>query len=312
VDICRFLLPAASLANVGVTINARALEYALSKMLSSPLEEVRSIGDAIKRVAALETPTLIKYAEENAYLQQTRQFIRTMHLDKPAGPAPSDRDWVLTFADADGEKRVIAALMQRFGNLSFETCYERLQSLSGSDLKTLIRQLMALKGPFDQPLREFEYAQLTFEAIMDQGAYFEFKRHRMMTQTVQPLSTDLGFAIPRGISEAGCEEIYRHAMEKAACCYQQIANEKGKAAAAYIVPNAYNRRVLFTLNLREVFHLCRLRAAENAHFSMRRVAYKLAESVRSLYPHFGSYLPVPQDTSWQEIERQHFSSLNAS
>ncbi len=44
VDMCRFLLPAASLANVGVTINARALEYAICKMLSSPLYEVRQIG----------------------------------------------------------------------------------------------------------------------------------------------------------------------------------------------------------------------------------------------------------------------------
>ncbi len=42
VDVARFLLPAASLANVGITINARALEHALRKMLSNPLEEVRS------------------------------------------------------------------------------------------------------------------------------------------------------------------------------------------------------------------------------------------------------------------------------
>ena len=37
IDACRFLLPAASLANVGVTINARALEYAIRKLLSSEL-----------------------------------------------------------------------------------------------------------------------------------------------------------------------------------------------------------------------------------------------------------------------------------
>ena len=37
VDICRFLLPAASLANVGVTINARALEYAICKTAQFPV-----------------------------------------------------------------------------------------------------------------------------------------------------------------------------------------------------------------------------------------------------------------------------------
>ena len=51
VDVCRFLLPAASLANVGMTINARALEHALRKMLSHPLTEVRQLGEEIKQVA---------------------------------------------------------------------------------------------------------------------------------------------------------------------------------------------------------------------------------------------------------------------
>jgi thymidylate synthase ThyX len=65
----RFLLPAASLANVGVTINARALEYAICKLLSSPLAEVRAIGERLRAVGQLETPTLIKYAACNPYLQ---------------------------------------------------------------------------------------------------------------------------------------------------------------------------------------------------------------------------------------------------
>ena len=56
IDCCRFLLPAAALANVGMTINARALEHALQKMLSSPLAEVRALGQEIKGVAQTEVP----------------------------------------------------------------------------------------------------------------------------------------------------------------------------------------------------------------------------------------------------------------
>jgi thymidylate synthase ThyX len=41
VDSARFLLPSASLSNVGMTINAHTLEGLISKMLSSPLAEVR-------------------------------------------------------------------------------------------------------------------------------------------------------------------------------------------------------------------------------------------------------------------------------
>ena len=60
VDVCRFLLPAASLANVGMTANARVIENTIRKMLSHELAEVREIGARVKEVALDETPTLVK------------------------------------------------------------------------------------------------------------------------------------------------------------------------------------------------------------------------------------------------------------
>ena len=73
VDSCRFLLPAASLANLGLTANARVLEHSISKMLSHPLAEVRQIGEEIKQVAQAEVPTLVKYADTLPYLVETAQ-----------------------------------------------------------------------------------------------------------------------------------------------------------------------------------------------------------------------------------------------
>jgi hypothetical protein len=57
VDRCRFLLPAAANANVGMTANARVIEMTIRKMLSHPLEEVRQIGEKMKEVSKAETPT---------------------------------------------------------------------------------------------------------------------------------------------------------------------------------------------------------------------------------------------------------------
>ena len=71
VDVCRFILPAASLANVGMTANGRVLENAIRKWLSSPLAEVRAIGETVKQVAQGELPTLVKYAEAVEYLVET-------------------------------------------------------------------------------------------------------------------------------------------------------------------------------------------------------------------------------------------------
>jgi thymidylate synthase ThyX len=128
----------------------------------------------------------------------------------------------------------------------------------------------------------------------------------MMTQTAQSLMPNLGFAVPRAITEAGCEADYTAAMRKAAQVYDEIA-ELNRDAASYIIPNGYNRRVLCTMNLRQFFNFSRLRSAENAHFSIRRISQWMAEKVEDIYPVLGSYLDRPKEESWRDIEDQYFS-----
>ena len=72
-------------------------------------------------------------------------------------------------------------------------------------------------------------------------------------------------------------------MEAAAETYEKLADWNPQVAA-YIVPNGYNRRVLFSMNLREAFAFCQLRSAANAHFSMRRVAQRVAAEIRRVHP----------------------------
>ncbi len=305
VDVCRFLLPAASLANVGVTINARSLEYAICKMLSSPLNEVREIGEELCSVAKLETPTLIKYAACNEYLVSTRERM-SVYSQKIA--SQNDGAWFnLVSYDPEGEDHVLAALLFRFGShLSFEACMAHIRHMDCDEKKKLVDEIIATRGVHDQPLRELEYAHLTFEIVMDQGAYFEFKRHRMMTQTAQPLLADLGYAVPKAIVEAGVDAEYATAMESAAALYREVANFNPDAAG-YIIPNGFNRRVLFSMNLREAFNFVRLRSAKNAHFSIQRISQRIADTIQEVYPLLGQYLEIADQKTWQDIESQYFS-----
>ncbi len=307
VDICRFLLPASSLANVGMTINARALEYAICKMLSSPLQEVQAIGEKLREVSRLETPTLIKYAACNEYLVSIRGKMRI--YSKSLSYQPSETQTKLISWDKEGENKVLAAVLLRFSDsASFQTCLDYVNQLTDQQRETLVEDLMEKRGQFDQPLREFEYAQMTFDSVMDQGAYFEFKRHRMMTQTAQNLTSELGYAIPKGITESGSGGEYGKAMREAARVYKRIFGWNPEAAS-YIIPNGYNRRVVFTLNLRQAYNLIRLRTASNAHFSIQRVACQMAENIKRIYPLLGRYLDLPSGFSWQKIETDHFSKL---
>ena len=98
-----FLLPAAALANVGMTANARVLENALRKLLSHELQEVREIGEQLKAVALGEVPTLVKYAEAVPYLVETgraacarRSHLVPKRLSREARPARRASWWTLT------------------------------------------------------------------------------------------------------------------------------------------------------------------------------------------------------------------------
>jgi thymidylate synthase ThyX len=140
---------------------------------------------------------------------------------------------------------------------------------------------------------------------MDNGAYFDVKRHRMMTQTPQALTVDLSYAIPRAIDEAGFRERYCRALDRSVEAYRILARDF-PYEASYLVANAFNRRVLLTLNLREVFHFCRLRGAPNGHFSYRRIAMHMVEILREAHPVFAQYTRCETYPSSDQIEREFF------
>ena len=247
VDVCRFILPAAALANVGMTANARVLESAIRKMLSHPLQEVRQIGEGLKEVAKEEVPTLVKYAEAVPYLVETgREF---GNRESGTGNRKCDEWCTVIDYDKDGEKKVLAAALYRFGEMTFDEAFKHVKSLKKAERAVLAERLLKHLGRFDEPLREMEYCTYTFDLVMDQGAFAEFKRHRMMTQTPQRLSTRLGYATPRLITEAGFGSRYEAAMESAAKMYEKLY-ALSPDVAQYVVPNGYNRRVLATFNLR--------------------------------------------------------------
>jgi thymidylate synthase ThyX len=311
VDACRFLLPAASLANLGMTTNARVLEHAICKMLSHPLAEVRQIGEQIKQVAQDEVPTLVMYADSLPYLTETAgDFEKVAFKHAPrktgAGGHKGKNDWcTLIDFDSDGENQILAAALYRFGERTYAKALEIVKSASPEEHEKLAEMLLGRLGSHDTPLRELEHITYTFDLILDQGAYAEFKRHRMMTQTPQALTTRLGHAVPRRIVEASFEVQYRSAMEAAAEAYENLA-AWNPHVASYVVPNGFNRRVLFTMNLREAYAFCQLRSAANAHFSMRRVAQRVAEEIRRVHPLLAKFMSLPEET-WQEVENKSFA-----
>lgn len=312
VDTCRFILPAAANANVGMTANARVLEHAIRKMLSHPLAEVREIGEQVKATALAEIPTLVKYADAVPYLRETvdelggSEHVQKINEDSTVSVRSVVKNNWCTLIDYDqnGEKKVLAAALYRFGEMTYADALDYVMLLKEKGLAELAESLLKRLGRYDSPLRELEYATYTFDLVMDQGAYAEFKRHRMMTQTPQMLSTRLGHATPRLITEAGFGSEFETAMHSAEAMFEKLY-AFSPLVAQYVVPNAFNRRVLAQFNLREAFAFCQLRSAANAHYSIRRLAQKMYEEMSRVHPLLTKYMKLP-DEPWESVEERYF------
>jgi len=309
-DVCRYFLPASALANVGISINARALEHAIVKMLSHPLREVQTIGEEIKRKALEHVPTLVKYADPNPYLMSlTENIVQDSENEMSSNHTGSDWCNCLWF-DEDGDEKVLTALVYKFGGVSMPQAIKLINALKDHEKNELINKLTGSMNAHDQPVREFEYAAAAFHLILDQGAYFELKRHRMMTQSVQAFTPHYGFAIPRLIADNGLSDLYVNMMRKASAAYETLAKENPQAAA-YVLPNAFNRSVLLSMNLRSAIHLIKLRCAGNAHFAIRRPTLRIAEILQQRFPLFKELLAPCTDESWQSVEKDFFSDTHA-
>ncbi len=77
--------------------------------------------------------------------------------------------------------------------------------------------------------------------------------------------------------------------------------------AQYVVPNGFHRRVLAQFNLREAYAFCQLRAAPNAHFSIRRIAQRVSRELTRVHPLLARYMRLP-DENWQGVEERYFAA----
>jgi thymidylate synthase ThyX len=293
-DVCRFVLPAATLTNVGMTMNARSMEHAIRKLLSSYLSEEQEIGELLREQGRRITPTLIKYAERNEYLVLTREAQGHLAGDTSQPLSYSDCRAELVHYDPQAEAKLVAALLYHFSSSPYEAIWQRVQGMTELQREEVVHQALSRLGPHDAPLRELEVVDYTFDLVMDYGAYREFKRHRMQTYISQPATVDLGYIVPELVLGAGLEEPFRGAMQVAADGFHRVAQDF-PGVAEYLVTHAHLRRVLSKMNLRECYHLFKLRTSPQAHFTLRRVMQQALDLAAAQHPLLFRYLKLRND-----------------
>jgi thymidylate synthase ThyX len=159
----------------------------------------------------------------------------------------------------------------------------RIKHATAGEIEGLVRSSLAARGPHDPAPRAFEASSVTVELMLDYGAYRDLQRHRMLTPAVQRLTCRLGFETPAELVDMDLLEPYMEAMLAARDAWSAIERDH-LLEAQYAIPLGFRVRVLWTLNIRELFHVVELRSAKQGHASYRRIAQGLYRTACTAYP----------------------------
>ena len=118
----------------------------------------------------------------------------------------------------------------------------------------------------------------------------------MQTYIPQPLTVDLGYVIPPLIERADLKGQFEEAIRVVEDAFHQISKEFPRQGE-YLVTHAHKRRVLSQMNLRECYHLFKLRTQPTAHFTIQEIARNSLDLIREKHPLLLRHLRLRPDSN---------------
>jgi thymidylate synthase ThyX len=233
-DAARYLLPLATITSLGQIVNARTLETQVSRLLSSPFDEVRELGTKLRTAASepawnvqrdkleqlagegvvnpdataeiLNTlmppvrtaPTLVKYAEASDYQITSRRELTHAAQELMKGveiyPAPMVD---LLDDEEDLEVELATSLLYPNCHYSYRQLRGAVAALSETQRNEILKLGTAHRGKHDELLRAFHSGHgFRFDILMDIGAFRDMHRHRRCVQLIQEFSDVHGYDEP--------------------------------------------------------------------------------------------------------------------
>jgi flavin-dependent thymidylate synthase len=278
----RYVAALATQSQLGMTVNARELEFMVRRFASHRLAELRELGQKLYEVIKHVAPSIFLFCEPNRFDQETYPA-----LIEAAGKLRFEKqpqgDVTLVDSTEDADLKLLAALLYRVSSASFESCRQAVEKMTDQQRLDLIKIAFERAELYDSMLREFEHIVLTYELICSASCFAQLKRHRMASISPQPYDSNLGFSLPEPIEEIGRADEFKHIMERSLTLYHEIAQDDLNAAP-YILTNAHRRRVLITLNARELYHFSRLRSDSHAQAEIQGVSNQMVHLGKMVMP----------------------------
>lgn len=278
----RYVASLATQSQLGMTVNARELELMVRRFASHSLAEIRDLGRRLYDEAIKVAPSILLFCEANDYDRDTYPALKAS-VDRLGFEKHTQADVELIDATGEADRRLLAALLHRVKRASYSACMQAVEHMSEDQRLDLIKQAFERAELYDSMLREFEHVSLTYEIICSASCFAQLKRHRMASISPQPYDPSLGFSTPGPLSAIDRTDDFRRVMEHSQNLYHEIA-KKDPVVAAYALTNAHRRRVLVTMNARELYHFSRLRSDAHAQAEIRGISNDMVHLGRTTMP----------------------------
>ena len=256
---------------LGMTCNARNLEYMIKRLLSNQLAEIREIGNALYNEVKDVAPSLIKYVKsEQLYLYVPKILMEPQEAHQNL------------LSCSGSEDMVMATLLHSNTNLDMAHSDNIWRQTSTHQRKCFLRTIFEPLQPWDAMPREFELLDFTFELAISASCFAQLKRHRMATLLPQAYNPSLGYTIPQTVKEAGLEDLFMKIMSDSEKLYYTLLCRP--FVAPYVLTQAHRRRVVVKMNARELYHFARLRLDRHAQWDIREIANQMISMAKERCP----------------------------
>ncbi len=280
----RYTVSLATQGQVGLTINARNLELLFRRFASHAFDEVRNLGLEMYKAVEKIAPSIILFTKANDFDEKTYRELRKLILLKIRDfGAENLSDVELIDYTLDGDLKIVAALMHAATHRSYAYCMGVARGLTEEQKLEIIKRSCQYMEFYDANLREFEYADLTFNLIVSSACFGQLKRHRMASISTQPYDPALGFTLPESIVKIKRQKDFEDIIQLTNEAYN-IMYEKIGDSAAYILTNSHRRRVLLKINARELYHFSRLREDSHSQWDIRNISSKMSHLAKKIMP----------------------------
>jgi len=305
----RYCLSLATEAQLGMTINARSAELMIRRLAASPLAEAKQFSGMLYEQVSGIAPSLVRYttpapydleragagkADGSGLSDALSGHLKGLDYDESGKAAGGEQEKGaggdqeeglvrLLYADRGADDRIAAVLLSGSCGLPYHASAAAVARMAENEKRDFFKGILREMGVHDAAPREFEHASMTLELVVSASCFAQLKRHRLATLSAQRYDPALGVTIPPSIREVGMDAAFREVCLASEETARKIA-ASAPTAASYILTNAHRRRVVMTINARELYHIARVRADRHAQWDIRRTAARITEIGREAMP----------------------------